>query len=80
MARPLYLRPAAAIYSWANGQPWETALTVAEMEEGIFASLILRTIDNLRHVKALGGIFPGAGESAAAAIDLILRDPVAGAW
>ena len=80
MARPLYLRPAAAIYSWANGQPWETALTISEMEEGIFASLILRTTDNLRHIRALGEIFPGAGESATAAIDLILRDPVGGAW
>jgi superfamily II RNA helicase len=75
--RPLSLRPAAAVYAWAAGQPWEKALTVADSEEGIFASLILRTADNLRHIKSLRGVFPAASESAAIAIDLILRDPVA---
>jgi superfamily II RNA helicase len=78
VARPLYLRPAAAVYSWAGGHSWERAMAIAKMEEGILASLLLRTVDNLRHIKGLRSIFPGAGQSAAAAIELILRDPVWG--
>jgi superfamily II RNA helicase len=75
-ARPIYLRPAAAIFAWAGGRPWETALAIAEMEEGIFASLVLRTADNLRHIIGLRDIFPDAAASAATALDLIIRDPV----
>ena len=75
-ARPIFLRPAAAVHAWATGAPWEKALGIADSEEGIFASLILRTADNLRHVRNLHAIFPEASESAAIAIDLILRDPV----
>jgi superfamily II RNA helicase len=74
--RPLYIRPAAAVFAWANGAPWETALHIAEMEEGIFSSLILRIADNLRHIRNLQDIFPQPAASAAAAIDLVLRDPV----
>jgi superfamily II RNA helicase len=78
IARPLYLRPAAAVFSWAGGHPWEKSNAIAEMEEGLFSSLILRTVDNLRHIKGLRNIFPEAGESAATAIELVLRDPVMG--
>ncbi len=74
--RPLFIRPAAATYAWANGAPWETVLQIAEMEEGIFSSLILRIADNLRHIRNLKDIFPEPAASASAAIDLILRDPV----
>ena len=74
--RPLFLRPAAATFAWANGSSWETALQIAQMEEGIFSSLILRIADNLRHIRNLQDIFPQPGASASAAIDLILRDPV----
>jgi superfamily II RNA helicase len=76
-ARPLFLRPAAAVYTWAAEESWEKTLAIAEMEEGIFASLILRTADNLRHIRNLRAIFPEAAESADQAIDLIMRDPVA---
>ena len=38
--------------------------------------LILRTADNLRHVRGLAEVFPLAARSAARAIELILRDPV----
>jgi superfamily II RNA helicase len=74
--RPLFIRPAAATFAWANGAPWETALHIAEMEEGIFSSLLLRIADNLRHIRNLKDIFPEAAAAASAAIDLILRDPV----
>ena len=75
-ARPLMVRPAAAVYAWAMGEAWEKTLSMADSEEGIFASLILRTADNLRHIKNLQNIFPEAAESASIAVELILRDPV----
>ena len=75
-ARPLKVRPAAAVYAWAMGEAWEKTLLMADSEEGIFASLILRTADNLRHIGNLQDIFPEAAESASIAVELILRDPV----
>ena len=75
-ARPLMMTPAAAVYAWAMGEPWEKTLLMADSEEGIFASLILRTADNLRHIRNLQDIFPEAAESASIAVELILRDPV----
>jgi superfamily II RNA helicase len=73
----LFLRPAAAIYAWAAGQPWEKVLGMAEMEEGDLAMLILRTADNLRHIRSLKRVFPEAGLTSATSIDLIMRSPVA---
>lgn len=74
--RPLFLRPAVTIYAWATGQPWEKVLSIAEIEEGDLAMLILRTADNLRHIRALKQVFPEAAETAEASIDLIMRYPV----
>lgn len=74
--RPLYLRPAAALCAWAQGQPWEKVLDIAEIEEGNLAMLILRTADNLRHIRGLKNVFPEAGATAAKCIELILREPV----
>jgi superfamily II RNA helicase len=75
--RPLFLRPAAAIYAWAAGQPWEKVLAIAETEEGDLAMLILRTADNLRHIRSLKRVFPEAALTSATSIDLIMRSPVA---
>ena len=74
--RPLFLRPAATLYAWAAGQSWEKVLSVAQMEEGDLAMLILRTADNLRHVRTLTRVFPQAAKSSAKAIELIMRYPV----
>jgi hypothetical protein len=38
--------------------------------------LILRTADNLRHIRSLAHVFPDAAECAATAVEAILRDPV----
>jgi hypothetical protein len=46
------------------------------MEEGDLAMLILRTADNLRHIRTLKNVFPEAASTAATAIDLIMRYPV----
>lgn len=74
--RPLFLRPAATIFAWAIGQPWEKVVATAEIEEGDLAMLILRTADNLSHVRSLGRVFPQAAQTAATAIELIMREPV----
>ncbi len=74
--RPLILQPAATLYFWATGLPWEKVLTIAKMEEGDLAMLILRTADNLRHIRTLKEVFPEAASAAATAIDLIMRYPV----
>ena len=75
-ARPLFLRPVVAIYAWAIGEPWEKVGSLAEMEEGDLVMLILRTADNLRHIRGLKQVFPEAAETAASSIELILREPV----
>ena len=46
------------------------------MEEGDLAMLILRTADNLRHIRNLKDVFPEAAATAAEAIDKIMREPV----
>jgi superfamily II RNA helicase len=78
--KSLNLRPASAVYAWANGQPWESVLSRSDMEEGTLARIILRTADNLRHIIALKGVFPEAAQTASTANDLILRDPVQMIW
>jgi superfamily II RNA helicase len=75
-ARVLHLRPVVAIYAWAGGEPWEKVRALAEMEEGDLVMLILRTADNLRHIRRLRRAFPDAAEAADQAIELILREPV----
>jgi len=74
--RPLFLRPALTLYAWAAGNPWEQVTRISEMEEGNLAMLILRTADNLRHVRSLARVFPNASAAADEAIQLLLRDPV----
>jgi superfamily II RNA helicase len=60
--KPLFLRPASTVYAWATGQPWESVLSLAEVEEGTLARIILRTADNLRHIIALKPVFPEAAD------------------
>ena len=74
--RPLYLRPAATLYHWVRGMPWEHVVKLSELEEGNLAMLILRTADNLRHIRNLSHVFPDAAECAAEAVETIMRDPV----
>ncbi len=74
--RHLQLRPAATVYAWARGQSWEIALRIAEMEEGDLAMLIVRTADNLRHIRGLKDVFPEAAQTASISIEKIMREPV----
>jgi ATP-dependent RNA helicase HelY len=73
--RPLYFRPAVAVYAWAAGRPWQEAMQWSEIEEGNLAMLILRTADHLRHIRALGRVFPEAAACADQAIEKIMREP-----
>ena len=74
--RPLYFRPAAAIFAWSQEESWESVLRIAELEEGDLAMLILRTADNLRHIRNLKDVFPEAAATAEEAIKRIMREPV----
>ena len=74
--RSLQLRPAATLCTWARGQPWENVLKIAAIEEGDLAMLILRTTDNLRHIRNLKDVFPEAAATAGKGIEMILREPV----
>ena len=56
--------------------PGKAVLKVAEMEEGDLAMLIVRTADNLRHIRALKEVFPEASQTASMAIEKIMREPV----
>ncbi|MBW2568010.1 MAG: DEAD/DEAH box helicase [Deltaproteobacteria bacterium] len=73
--RPV-LKPAAIIYAWATGQPWEEIISLYKIEEGNLVSLIFRTADNLRHIKALIEIFPSAALTSEQSIELIMRGPM----
>ncbi len=72
----LYFLPAVTLYLWAQGMPWEEVVSISKMAEGNLAMLILRTADNLRHIRNIGRVFPDAAKTSGKAIDLILRDPV----
>lgn len=73
---PLYVKPAIAIYRWANGETWEKVCNFTRLAEGDMARLISRTADNLRHLCGLGEVFPHISENAEKAIELVMRDPV----
>lgn len=75
-APALFFLPTMTVYLWARGMPWEKVLEISRMPEGNLAMLILRTADNLRHIKNIGRVFPDAALTSGRAIDLILRDPV----
>ena len=74
--RPFYFRPAVAIYAWAQGESWDEVVRISEMEEGDLAMLVVRTADNLRHIRHLKDVFPEAAATAVEAIDKIMREPV----
>jgi superfamily II RNA helicase len=74
--RPIVMWPAATIYAWANGQPWERVLEIAGMAEGDLAMLVSRTADNLRQIASLIKVYPAIAGGAAEAIAIILREPV----
>jgi len=75
-AKSLCIRPAAAIYSWARENSWDNVLDISGLAEGDLARLILRTSDNLRHIRNLTQFFPKVAETSIKSIEMILRDPL----
>ncbi len=68
--------PAAALYMWAKGVPWEQLLDFIPVNEGDMASLVVRTADHLRQVVNVEETHPQLASIARSAIELILREPV----
>jgi len=73
---PLYLRPCVVVHHWARGAAWAETVDHARLAEGDLAMLILRTADNLRHIRGLHADFPRGARQAGAAMALIMREPV----
>jgi superfamily II RNA helicase len=73
---PIQFWPAAAIFLWAEGTPWEQLLDFASIDEGDMASLIMRTADHLRQVTNLRETHSELASVAEKAIELIVREPV----
>ena len=78
--RPLMPQPAATVHAWTGGRDWSEVHARSEMAEGDLVMLILRTADNLRHIRSLKAPFPETAAAAALAVDRLLRDPVAMAY
>ena len=72
----LFLQPAATMFSWAAGEPWENVVQRSPFAEGDLARLILRTAENLRQLTGLGSNFPQVASISLESIDMILKDPV----
>ncbi|HKK91557.1 MAG TPA: DEAD/DEAH box helicase [Desulfobacteraceae bacterium] len=72
----LYIQPADATFSWANGDPWEKIVKNSPFAEGDLARLIMRTGENLKQMTGLVETFPGMAKAADRAIDLIMKEPV----
>ncbi len=73
---PILFWPAAALFMWAKGAPWEELFRSVAVDEGDMASLVMRTADHLRQVGNLQDTHPNLAFVAEKAIDLILREPV----
>jgi superfamily II RNA helicase len=74
--RPFRFRAAMILHDWAGGIAWEGVCSRHGIADGDLAMLVLRTADNLRHIRALDGVFPAEAAAAAAAIDQLMRQPL----
>jgi len=68
--------PAAALFLWAKGLPWDQLVSTIPIDEGDMASLVVRTADHLRQVANLSDTHPELASTAEKAIALIMREPV----
>jgi len=68
--------PAAALFLWAKGVPWEQLLLIVPVDEGDIASMVMRTADHLRQVANLEDTHHELASRAKRAVELILREPV----
>ncbi|MCP4683406.1 MAG: ATP-dependent DNA helicase [Desulfobacterales bacterium] len=68
--------PAAVLFLWAKGVPWQQILGLVSVDEGDIASLIMRTADHLRQITNLRETHAHLVSMAENAIELIQREPV----
>lgn len=68
--------PAAALFMWCKGVPWDRLLNLVRVSDGDMASLIMRTADHLRQIANLRETHPDLALVAEDAIERILREPV----
>ena len=73
---PILFWPAAALFMWARGMPWDKLLEFVSVDEGDLASLVMRTADHLRQVANLKQTHPELADVAEHAVEMILREPV----
>lgn len=74
--RPLAFAPAALIFEWASGKEWDDLRRRYAIADGDLVMLILRTADNLRHIRGLSHVFPDVAQSARTALEQLMREPV----
>lgn len=75
-AKKLEIGPSAVMYAWASGMEWDEVVKLSEMTDGDVVMLVLRTADNLRHIRTLDAVFPAIARAADDALNLLLREPV----
>lgn len=68
--------PAALLFSWAGGTPWDDLISLIPIEEGDLAMLVVRTADHLRQLLDLEKIHPVLAQTARQALPMILREPM----
>ena len=73
---PLMFWPAAALFMWAKGVPWDRLMDFVSVTDGDMVSLIMRTADHLRQVADLNKTHAKLASTAAQGVELILREPV----
>jgi superfamily II RNA helicase len=73
---PVLFWPAAAVFLWARGVPWDGLMAFIPVDEGDLASLVIRTADHLRQVANLEETHPELSLVAKTGVELILREPV----
>jgi superfamily II RNA helicase len=78
--RPITLWPGAIIYVWAKGWSWEKVLKLTGVSEGDLSMLVLRTAESLRQITSLTENYPSVAKCAGDAINIIMREPVVGAY
>ena len=67
---------AAAAAHWAGGADWPSLVRETRAEEGDLVRLLSRTGEALLQIAGLRSTHPEAANTAAAAAEIVLREPV----
>lgn len=75
-APELNFSAAATAAQWASGADWATLVAETRAEEGDLVRMLSRAGEALMQIAALRNAHPAAASSAAAAAEIVLREPV----